>query len=695
MACNKLLFLIERLDYEQWTPAMETGFGGFLSVRTSTIPKDLATWLLQKFDPVSNTLKLSDNRVLEITEEDVHATLALPMGQLEVQVASTCEPKNEYTKLLEQWRIRWNLSRTKVGKMVDRILDRGDHGDEFKRDFVLYIISTYIIGSMNGDCFFRILKSLVDVNEIVKYNWCAFLLQCLNDTDVPTKIYSCYELQLFYLDRVEFRGKRCKDRWFPTAIHWTIDTVEQRNNNEKEFPGEYGRGKTIDRINYQSIIREGETHLHEEFASLARDNQKHTDPAALTPYPPPAPRLPCSEYGREREPPLAGPNDPIEDEHFFNDPAFFDAYLKMEAVALKHYQHRTPMDYTSPTFDLGIPLSPERRTPTTISSPIKGTPIISSSPAYNDEQVCLGESEGQHTSINAIVDIALQYSKSTHHIMQQEKDNGQQQVEDELHQKPKGNVKQPLQNVPQRKRRVIKILPFIRRSPYLRDHRDIIKDKLTHIINAIYCIYLFINSEELYELNAHDKAHRLRIDKEAIASMASADSHLENSILDVWSIIMNKKQLTRFFFTTYAYIAILHAQKPSFKYQEFYRVMQLETQRTNWFDLNTADLVFFPILRSEHFFLVVFQFADKIVNIIDNLTLPEKPSTRYGDCATLLKRFFSKYLIQRSRPRAEEVKDFQTVYVKTDYQDNINLHDCGIYTMHHMETYYGDLQSWC
>ncbi|KAJ8435401.1 hypothetical protein Cgig2_009652 [Carnegiea gigantea] len=179
------------------------------------------------------------------------------------------------------------------------------------------------------------------------------------------------------------------------------------------------------------------------------------------------------------------------------------------------------------------------------------------------------------------------------------------------------------------------------------------------VVNAIYCIYLFINCEELYEFNAHDKAHRLRINKEVIASMAFADSHLENNILD---------------------IAILHAQKPSFKYQEFYGVKQLETQRTNWLDLNTADLVFFPIRRSEHFFLVVFQFADNIVNIIDNHTLPEKPSTRYGDCDTLLKRFFSKYLIQCGYSKAEE--------------DNINLHDCGIYAMRHIETYYGDLQSW-
>jgi len=78
----------------------------------------------------------------------------------------------------------------------------------------------------------------------------------------------------------------------------------------------------------------------------------------------------------------------------------------MEVVALKHYQHRTPIDYTPPTSDLSIPLSPERRTPATISL-IKGTPTISNSPTYKDEQVCLGELEGQHTSMHVIAGIAL------------------------------------------------------------------------------------------------------------------------------------------------------------------------------------------------------------------------------------------------------------------------------------------------
>ncbi|KAJ8429733.1 hypothetical protein Cgig2_023122 [Carnegiea gigantea] len=133
----------------------------------------------------------------------------------------------------------------------------------------------------------------------------------------------------------------------------------------------------------------------------------------------------------------------------------------------------------------------------------------------------------------------------------------------------------------------------------------------------------------------------------AIASAAAGDSHLEHSILDVWSIIMNKKQLSR----------------------------------------QTCLQAFFPILRSKHFFFVVFQFANKTVNIIGNLMLPEKPSTRYGNCDTLLK--LAKSLL----PDAKMLL-LKTIYAKTNYQDNIDLYNCGIHTMHHLETYYDDLQSW-
>ncbi|KAJ8439035.1 hypothetical protein Cgig2_014455 [Carnegiea gigantea] len=116
---------------------------------------------------------------------------------------------------------------------------------------------------------------------------------------------------------------------------------------------------------------------------------------------------------------------------------------------------------------------------------------------------------------------------------------------------------------------------------------------------------------------------------------------------------------------------------------------------TYYYSLQQHYRCSFPILRNKHFFLIVFQFVDKIINIKDNLMLLEKPRPSYGDCDTLLKALLPNVetlLLKVSTP----MWPFKSIriYVKTEYQDNVNLHHYGIYTIHHMETYYGDLQSW-
>ncbi|KAJ8436327.1 hypothetical protein Cgig2_005251 [Carnegiea gigantea] len=61
---------VKRLDYDQWSAIMHTGFGGILSMRTKLILKKLARWLLEKYNPWDNSLNL-DNGKLLIDEEDV------------------------------------------------------------------------------------------------------------------------------------------------------------------------------------------------------------------------------------------------------------------------------------------------------------------------------------------------------------------------------------------------------------------------------------------------------------------------------------------------------------------------------------------------------------------------------------------------------------------------------------------------
>ena len=58
----------------------------------------------------------------------------------------------------------------KLRRWLKKILEKGDRGGGFRRDFVMHIISACIINIINGDCFFTILKLLMDVNQTPVYN---------------------------------------------------------------------------------------------------------------------------------------------------------------------------------------------------------------------------------------------------------------------------------------------------------------------------------------------------------------------------------------------------------------------------------------------------------------------------------------------------------------------------------------------
>ncbi|KAJ8428357.1 LOW QUALITY PROTEIN: hypothetical protein Cgig2_002770 [Carnegiea gigantea] len=157
-----------------------------------------------------------DNRMLEIIEEDVHATLALPMGSLEVHAASAYEQKNKYTKLLEVRRRRWNLGRTetqKVGMMVEQILE--ETVEKNSKEILCYI---YILRSTDDNCFFIILKSLAEITDAVEQK---------------------------NKDKKKFLEEHIKEKQGPIVSdskHRTTDVVEQKNKDKKKFLGEHGRG---------------------------------------------------------------------------------------------------------------------------------------------------------------------------------------------------------------------------------------------------------------------------------------------------------------------------------------------------------------------------------------------------------------------------------------------------------------------
>ena len=79
-----LATLIGRLNYDQWSAIMDCTFTGILAIRTKSILKTMARWLLESYD------------------EDVHATLGLPIRPVQIQDLKTLYINPKYDKILER-----------------------------------------------------------------------------------------------------------------------------------------------------------------------------------------------------------------------------------------------------------------------------------------------------------------------------------------------------------------------------------------------------------------------------------------------------------------------------------------------------------------------------------------------------------------------------------------------------------------
>ncbi|KAJ8446010.1 hypothetical protein Cgig2_012354 [Carnegiea gigantea] len=95
---------IKRKKVKEFINQMSSKGLGFLHLQDDIIPEKMAVWLVQNFDTCSFSLPLVNGRK-RVTERDVHLTLGLPTGPLEV-----VKPKNEidttveFISLLNHWK---------------------------------------------------------------------------------------------------------------------------------------------------------------------------------------------------------------------------------------------------------------------------------------------------------------------------------------------------------------------------------------------------------------------------------------------------------------------------------------------------------------------------------------------------------------------------------------------------------------
>ncbi|KAK9705142.1 hypothetical protein RND81_07G036000 [Saponaria officinalis] len=231
-------FIKENPSNEQLQAIKNIGFGGLLHLQTDSIPGQLAYWLASSFDPYKSSLM---DEHLPIQYIDIHIALGIPIGPRVVNEAVHNDKSEEFSHQSKDILAKMKLQR--------------DEGGDFKRNFIVYIVSTFLGGVKSSIVSLKILKTLGNIDDIPLYNWCEFTRKKLVENVI---LWQKEELRLesgkenvfkgqimvlvyIYLDRVVFKS-RTVPRTFPTVSSSSKESINDRIKEEKKFTKTFGKG---------------------------------------------------------------------------------------------------------------------------------------------------------------------------------------------------------------------------------------------------------------------------------------------------------------------------------------------------------------------------------------------------------------------------------------------------------------------
>ncbi|PWA56718.1 Peptidase C48, SUMO/Sentrin/Ubl1 [Artemisia annua] len=106
---------------------------------------------------------------------------------------------------------------------------------------------------------------------------------------------------------------------------------------------------------------------------------------------------------------------------------------------------------------------------------------------------------------------------------------------------------------------------------------------------------------------------------------------------------------------------------------------------------HTGMMVFFPIISSDHYYVIVFNIQKGYAVIIDNSESDATYEGKYKDVYDLVKGVFLMHLMAYQHSKEQiMIKDFKPKILKMKWRTKEEKTDCGVYMMAHMESYEGE-----
>ncbi|KAL1554277.1 hypothetical protein AAHA92_14855 [Salvia divinorum] len=242
--------MLQSLNDKQRAAVKEIGVDTLLHYNIKSIPRVLARYLLENFEPISCTIVLNSDDLLFLDEEDVHITLGFPMGPLPI----------ERKKFQKNLNIKSEIAKSCSGGqnamvpnyIVEQLHKDKEGGQWFKWNFMILVEVTLINTPPDGNVRPKILDYISDVENIKKYNWCRYVISELLKTHKswikkPDKVFGGPSVFVVacYVDRV-VHGKKMINRCYPTVKGWTAELMKEREKLELKMEA-FGLGHLYER----------------------------------------------------------------------------------------------------------------------------------------------------------------------------------------------------------------------------------------------------------------------------------------------------------------------------------------------------------------------------------------------------------------------------------------------------------------
>ncbi|GJR30771.1 ulp1 protease family, C-terminal catalytic domain-containing protein [Tanacetum coccineum] len=212
------------------------------------------------------------------------------------------------------------------------------------------------------------------------------------------------------------------------------------------------------------------------------------------------------------------------------------------------------------------------------------------------------------------------------------------------------------------------------------------RTKVTSLIKRLEFVLgnsLFAMQGDKYETvfqtrSGHDLSS-VRLNMETLAPRLWIDAN----VIDCWVAILNHEELTK------AIIEGTIDEEQQWKVFSDEISAQFEHDVSS-ISLSEVDLAFFPICASGHFYVVVFHLkSPSAMFILDNSNCGETYKSKYKAVCEPLKKFFARHLKNYHHPKHIPVAKLKHRIPKLKWSTTKNHSDCGVFTMIHLEHYFG------